>query len=54
MIECEDFSSVNVGETGRTLADRRAEHERHTRLGAADSGKTVEMRVFEGEEYDGP
>ena len=42
MIECEDCSSVYVGETGRTLADRCAEHQRHTRLGAADKSAVAE------------
>ena len=42
MIKCEDCGSVYVGETGRALADRRAEHERHTRLRVADKSAVAE------------
>ena len=42
MIECEDCSSVYGGETGRTLADRCAEYQRKTRLGAADKSAVAE------------
>ena len=42
MIGCEDCSSAYVGETGKTLADRCAEHQRHTQLGAADKSVLAE------------
>ena len=42
LIECGDCSSIYVGETGRTSADRLREHERHTRLGVVDKSALVE------------
>ena len=48
MIGCEDCSSAYVGETGKTLADRCAEHQRHTRLGAADKSAVAEHALTLG------
>ena len=48
LLECGDCSSVYVGETRRTLDDRRGEHERHTWFGAADKSAVAEHALTLG------
>ena len=50
-IECNDCECVYVGETGQILEDRCKEHERHTRLFAAEKSAVADHALMFGTLY---